>query len=110
MELSLNLPAQYAELEQEEMIHLDGGWNIKTFAFNIAGFAAISTAASYIASQISKYLGSGYASKSIANLTGNVSFLVDKIGFLAGGWVGFVLGCLAAGAIIWYLGENRVFY
>lgn len=36
MELSLNLPAQYADIEQEEMMYLDGGFGIPNWIVSSA--------------------------------------------------------------------------
>ncbi len=41
MEMTLKLPQNYVEIEEEEMMYLDGGWNLQNVRNNAIGLSGV---------------------------------------------------------------------
>lgn len=105
---TLSLPNQFMELEQEEMMYLEGGWSGATFSTNLKHLWSGGS------SQALKYAGFTWGSIAAAANYGYVAacaeFGVEITALCAtvGGVVGGLIGAGGAAAAIWYLGEHKV--
>jgi|SRR5690554_4416017 len=105
--MEMVLPSNYIEVEQEEMMYLDGGWSWVTFRNNMLGLVAFGTAVGLLGKKVAKLMGSNTAYLKVVAAVGPT---VAKIGSFFGGWIGLVVFGVSAAAAIYYLGNNRVFY
>lgn len=115
MEMTLKLPSNYHEIEEEEMMYLDGGsWD--TFQRNIKGVYN-----RY--SNVSRALraggwGWGKVCSALADAArfgywwavGTFGWPAAKIGAIVAGTIGAIIMASGVTAGIWYLYNNRVFY
>ncbi|HEL1842675.1 TPA: hypothetical protein TX081_000870 [Streptococcus suis] len=114
--MELVMPNNYVVLEEEEMMYLGGGWSASVLGNNLWGAAKKFAVVFSVVNAMAKSLGYVNAG-ALAALKGSFSFIVGKIswaigkfvGIIGGFWTGFLAG-FSAGAALTYLGNNRVFY
>lgn len=100
--MELSLPMNYVELEQEEMMYLDGGWSINQVVRNCVGLASVAGLA-WVADSI-KTVARENPELNFWGLTGKVSVTAAKA-FWALPWWAKVAGLGAGAATIWAMGE-----
>lgn len=118
MEMTLSLPQNYVEIEQEEMMYLDGGWSKRVLGKNLLGIynwasnrmgrgvgLALRQVGFYNVAYSCAYYASPATTGAIVAAIGKGAATLLKYGpWVAAG----ALAALAAGAV--YLGTYRVFY
>lgn len=113
--MELTLLMNYVELDQEEIMYLDGGWSMSVLVANLEGAlkkgGAIATAVYSIARLIGKDVKLiKFMSATASWIVGKVGWLVTKVVSLVGGfWAGFIAGMATAG-VVWATGTYRMFY
>lgn len=113
--MELVLPNNYVEIEEDEMMYLDGGsWS--TFNKNMRGaFNRFSNLSRALKTAGWTY---GYLGKMLANAAtygywwavANFGFPVVKIATIVAGVIGGIVAASGVTAGVWYLYNNRVFY
>lgn len=114
--MELVLPNNYVEIEEEEMMYLDGGWSCSVFVKNLYGLAERGGVIYTAIDGISRYLGKKNIKAlktlkaSLSWVAGKVSWAIGRVVSLIGGfWTGFLVG-MGSFLAISYLGNYRVFY
>ena len=114
--MELVLPNNYVEIEEEEMMYLDGGGSFSIFKRNIQGawkrFSNFSHALrawgwswGYLGNMLSHAARYG-----MSWLYLNFSAPTIQLGFTVGGIIGLIVTSVGAVAAITYLCNYRVFY
>lgn len=107
------MPMNYVELQEDEMMYLDGG-DAYTFINNVRGIWDRS--AGVRAGLRGVGFGNIWAAVSGAAMhgywwaVGKFGFAAVKIGMIVAGVVGGILATVGTAAAVWYLWNNRVFY
>jgi len=118
MEQTLKLPQNYVEIEQEEMMYLEGGWSKRTLGKNCMGIynwasnkmgkglsMALRQIGFYSMAYQCAYAAAPSATSTIVAVLAKAAGTIASYNF----WVGLAaIGVLLAGAA--YLGTYRVFY
>lgn len=90
MEMILNMPNNYLELEDEEMMYLDGGWSITISATKCNRIAAVAAMGAGLAGTVGGILGlaSCGLGASIAAVVAGIASLISGYFWLAGSYNG----------------------
>lgn len=100
------LPNNFVELQDDEMMYLDGGWNIGQVVKNFVGFGAI-TGLAWMGNYIRR-IAAANPNISYWSLTAKVGGSLAR-GFWALPWWAKLAGATAAGAVVYALGEWDLF-
>lgn len=119
MEMTLRLPNNYVEIEEEEMMYLDGGWSSSIARSNLKGIKswlqkhapsrvlAQTGAISEINNIVKYYAGASYAR--VASLIGSALAKVSAVISAVGNWVWVLVIGVATAAGTYALGMKRFF-
>ena len=99
LELTMNLPRNYVEIEEEEMMYLDGGFRISySTLFNTINCCIYGITTSYIFR-----VGICKVATMISRVVGKIT---AKVGAIFGGWAGSLLGYVIGSYCGWKFGKQ----